>query len=115
MTGIPRIREAGWFITGQDRDPVRHLFVRLEERMDGSVVWTVELHLCRPPHDHTGKAMREFPTEAGARTALHTIYALSRHLVEQPTWTAGRRERGRWRIWTIEPDRTWSRSTPASP
>jgi hypothetical protein len=47
VTGIPQLREAGWFVTGSDRDPVRHLFVRMEEHMDGTGVWTVELHECR--------------------------------------------------------------------
>jgi hypothetical protein len=38
VTGIPQLREAGWFVTGSDRHPVRHLFVRMEEHMDGTGV-----------------------------------------------------------------------------
>ncbi len=100
MAGIPQLREAGWLITGDDRDPVRHLFVRMEETMDGSGVWTVELHECRGRRGDAGKAMHRYATEADARAA---IYQLSRHVAPLPTWDAQRREPGRWRVRVYEP------------
>jgi hypothetical protein len=98
VPGIPQVREAGWFVTGSDRDPVRHLFVRMEEHMDGSGVWTVELHECRGRRGEGGKAMHRYPSESQAKEALHLIYQLSRHLAPLPTWDDQQREDGRWRV-----------------
>jgi hypothetical protein len=100
MAGIPRIREAGWFITDSDRDPVRHLFVRLEQYMDGSGAWTLELHECRGRRGVAGKAEHRYATETDARTALVGICALSNHLAPLPTWTDSKAEPGRWRMLT---------------
>jgi hypothetical protein len=103
MAGIPQLREAGWLITGDDRDPVRHLFVRMEESMDGSGVWTVELHECRGRRGDAGKAMHRYAIQADARAALAAIYLLSRYLAPLPTWDPQRVEPGRWRVRVYEP------------
>lgn len=102
MGGIPQLRVAGWFITDSDRDPVRHLFLRVEQTMDGTGVWTVELHECRGRLGTAGKAMHRYPTEADARAAVDLILQLSRHLVPLPCWDSGRSEPGRWRICDYE-------------
>lgn len=103
MVGAPRLREAGWFVTGDDRDPVRHLFVRLEELMDGSGVWTLELQECRGRRGEAGRAMRRYNNESDARTALRLVYVLSSHLAPLPGWDPNHAERGRWRVRTCEP------------
>jgi hypothetical protein len=86
VAGVPQLREAGWLITGPDRDPVRHLLARLCEYVDGSGTWTLELFECRGRHGEAGKAMRRYASEHDARLALALIYRLSRHLVPLPTW-----------------------------
>ena len=101
MAGAPQLREVGWFITGTDRDPRYHLFVRLEERMDGSGEWTVELRRC----DGRGEgayARHVYPTEVEAGHALQAIYSLSRHLEPLPTYSE-QMEVGRWRRRTYQP------------
>jgi hypothetical protein len=103
VTGIPQPRETGWFITDRDTDPVRHLFLCMEERMDGSGVWTVELHECRDRRGDAGKAMHSYPSETAAREALDLIYRLSRYLVPLPTWNEQQVEDGRWRVRVYEP------------
>jgi hypothetical protein len=103
VAGAPQLREAGWFVTGRDADPVRHLFIRLEERTDGSGTWTVELHLCQARRDRPGTAMRTYATEADARAALQAIYQLSRHLVDLPTWDHTDLAPGRWKVRTVGP------------
>ena len=103
MAGAPQLREAGWFVTGRDADPVRHLFVRLEERTDGSGTWTVELHLCQARRNQPGAAMQIYATEADARAALQAIYRLSRHLIDLPTWDPAVLAPGRWNVRTVEP------------
>ena len=100
VTGIPQLREAGWLITGPDKDPVRHLFTRLEEHMDDSGIWTVELRECR---GRGGKAAHSYPTESEARDSLDMIYRLSRHLAPLPTWDQGQVEPARWRIRVYDP------------
>jgi hypothetical protein len=94
------VREAGWFVTGRDDDPVRHMFVRLEERMDGTGTWTLELHLCA---DEDGRATNVYSDESDARAALDAIYRLSRQLGELPTWDPTIRQPGRWTIRTRPP------------
>jgi hypothetical protein len=100
MAGLPQIREAAWFVTGPEHDPVRHLFLRLEERRDGSGTWTVELFECRGDRGNAGMAMRVYPDEAQARTAVLAIYTLAHHLERLPTWEPDRCEVGRWRVLT---------------
>jgi hypothetical protein len=46
MAGTPQVREPGWSVTGHDDDRACHLFVRLEERMDGGRTWTLDPHRC---------------------------------------------------------------------
>ncbi|MEV6930885.1 hypothetical protein AB0M46_41225 [Dactylosporangium sp. NPDC051485] len=104
MVGIPQLREAGWLITGDDRDPVRHLFIRLEETMDGSGVWTLELADCRRRASDGGHVMHRYSCEANARTATVAIYALSRHLAPLPIWDPDRREQARWRVKVYSPE-----------
>jgi len=101
VAGTPQVREAGWFVTGRDDDPIRHLFVRLEERMDGTGTWTLELHLCG--NREVGKAMNVYQRESDARTALDAIYHLSRYLRELPTWNPMITEPGRWRLHSRPP------------
>jgi hypothetical protein len=103
VAGIPQLREAGWLITGKDQDPVRHLFVRMEECMDGSGVWTVELHECRGRRGEAGRAMHRYAAEGDARAALSAIYRLSRYLPPLPTWDPQRLEPGRWRVHAYQP------------
>ena len=103
MAGAPQLRETGWFVTGRDDDPVRHLFVRLEERTDGSGTWTVELHLCQARRTKPGTAKRMYATGADARAALQAIYLLSRHLVDLPTWDPAVTAPGRWKVRVGEP------------
>lgn len=103
VVGIPQLREVGWLITGYDRDPVRHLFVRLEEAMDGGGTWTVELSECRGRRGADGNAVHRYPAEADARAALDAIYRLGRHLGPLPTWDPQRAESGRWRVRVYEP------------
>jgi hypothetical protein len=103
VSGIPQLREASWFVTGRDQDPVRHLFLRLQERMDGSGVWTVELHRCAVRRADGGAVDREYRAEADARTAVRLIYALTKHLVDMPTWAPDVTETGRWHTRTYEP------------
>ncbi|GAA2531729.1 hypothetical protein [Pilimelia columellifera] len=107
MAGIPQLRAAGWFVTGQER-PHRsehlsyHLLVRLWEHMDGSGVWSVSLHDCAAPAGH-GRVERRYGSEDAARTALAAMYALARHLPPLPTMpplgqTEPNHELGRWQI-----------------
>jgi hypothetical protein len=115
MTGIPQLREAGWFITGSDRDPVRHLFVRLEESMDARTCgWTVELHECRGRRGEAARARRSYVTEADARAALNVIYRLSRHLAPLCTWDPQMSEPERWRTRIYEPTQQDLRQRPSS-
>ena len=86
MAGLPQIREAGWFITDRETDPVRHLFIRLEERMDGTGSWTLELHRCRTRPGTPSAVKHEYGNEDDARAALTLIYALSRHLDGAADW-----------------------------
>ena len=104
MVGIPQLREVGWLITGTDRYLVRHLFIRLEETMDGSGVWTVELADCQRRAAEGGHVMHHYGGEADARTAVAAIYALSRHLSPLPTWDSQRWELARWRVRTYLPE-----------
>jgi hypothetical protein len=90
-------------ITGSDRDPLRHLFLRVEEAMDGSGVWTVELFECRGRRGEAGKVLRRFDGEADARRAVDLVCRLSRYLVPLPTWEAQRCEQGRWRLRAYDP------------
>ena len=90
-------------ITGNDRDPVRYLFVRMEEHVDGTGAWTVELHECRGRRGDPGKAKHSYATETEARAALNAIYQLSRRLVLLPTWDPQEMEAGRWRVRVYEP------------
>jgi hypothetical protein len=69
------LREVGWLVTGDDPDPVPHLFVRMEEAMDGSGTWTVELSECRGRCGTAGNAPHRYSAEADARAALAAIYA----------------------------------------
>jgi hypothetical protein len=103
MVGLPQLRTAGWLITGTDADPVRHLFLRLTETVDGSGVWTVELQECRGRRGQAGTAMRSYPNEVDARTAVQLICQLSCYLAPLPTADGQRREAGRWRLRTYEP------------
>ncbi|GAB3852243.1 hypothetical protein ACFPIJ_42280 [Dactylosporangium cerinum] len=98
MVGIPQLREASWLITGTDRDPVRHLFVRLEEAVDGSGVWTVELSDCRLHTRDGGHAIHRYNCEADARMAVALIHTLGTHLDPLPTWNPQQREHARWRV-----------------
>lgn len=66
--------------------------------MDGTGVWTVELHECWGRRGAAGKAMRSYPSESQARAALDLIYQLSRHLAPLPTRDGQQREGGRWRV-----------------
>lgn len=75
----------------------------MEERVDGSGVWIVELHECRGRHGDAGKAMHSYPSESSARDALDLIYRLSRHLMALPTWNEQQVEEGRWRVRVYEP------------
>ncbi|WP_327007576.1 hypothetical protein OHA72_10080 [Dactylosporangium sp. NBC_01737] len=103
MVGIPQLREVGWLVTGPDRDPVRYLFLRVEEFVDGSGVWSVELHECRGRRDAAGRARHSYPSEADARAALAVIYRLSEFLEPLPTWDEQQLEPGRWRVRVYEP------------
>jgi hypothetical protein len=103
VAGIPQLREAGWLITGKDHDPVRHLLVRMQEHMDGTGTWTVELYECRGRRGDAGNAMHSYVTETDARAALNAIYQLSRHLTPLPTWQPQKVEPGRWRTHVYEP------------
>jgi len=84
VTWLPRIREVGWFKTGEDgpdgsgRYADRRLFVRLQQDMNGTGEWTLELHDCGKAAD--GRATRVYDNEQDARTALALVYALTRHL-----------------------------------
>ena len=71
--------------------------------MDGTGIWTVELHECRGRRGDAGKAVDSYPCEARAREALQLIYRLSRHLVALPTWNEQQLEEGRWRLHVREP------------
>lgn len=98
MAGFPQLRQAAWLITGTDRDPVRHLFVRLEEAMDGSGEWTMELSDCRGRAGEGGHVMHRYNCETDARTAAAAIYALGLHLEPLPTWNPQHHEQARWRV-----------------
>lgn len=86
MPGIPQLREYAWLITGPDRDPRRWLMARLEERQDGSGIWTIELFDCQNPPEATVRT--EYPDEEQARAALAEIYRLRLDDADP----------GRWRI-----------------
>lgn len=119
--GLPQPRESSWFITGKDSDPVRHLFLLLEERMDGTGIWTLKLRLCLARREDASTAEQQYDTEAQARTALQAIYTLSRYLCPLPTWDPETFEVGRWRIRTQKPTeydlhhRSRHTSTPRQP
>lgn len=99
MPGAPQLREVAWLVTGPDRDPVRHLYVRLEERMDGSGVWTLGVRECS---GLGRKTMRCYGNEADARDRLQAVYALySRQ--QLPMWDPEQREEARWRVRTFPP------------
>jgi hypothetical protein len=70
----------------------------MEEHMDGTGVWTVELHECWGRRGAAGKAMHGYPSASQAGEALHLIYQLSRHLAPLPTRDERQREDGRWRV-----------------
>ena len=99
VTWLPRIREAGWLKTGKDgpegshRYADRHLFVRLQQDMNGTGEWTLELHDCHRAAG--GHVARVYDNESDARAALACIYALTRYL--EPLT-----EVGRWEIKTYE-------------
>lgn len=107
------MREAAWLVTGPATDPVRHVFVRLEQRVDGSGSWTVEVHLCRERRGHPAAAMHVYPDEESARAAVRAMYALGRHLDALPTWNPDRCEPGRWRVQKYEDDARDQPPTPA--
>ncbi|GAA3449708.1 hypothetical protein GCM10018962_15410 [Dactylosporangium matsuzakiense] len=104
VVGIPKLREAGWLITGTDRDPVRHLFFRVEQTLDGTGEWTVELSDCRRRADDGGRTQRRYSCETDARTALAAVLTLSRHLPPLPTWDPQLCEPARWRVRSWLPD-----------
>lgn len=84
MSWTPRLREASWFMTGHDgpdgsrRYADRHFFLRVEQDMNGTSEWTVELRDCHRGSD--GRTLRTYRNEQDARTAVACIYALTRHL-----------------------------------
>jgi hypothetical protein len=86
-----------------DRDPVRYLFLRMEQTVDGSGEWTVELSDCRRRVNEGGHGMHRYEGEAEARTAVAAIYALSRHLMPLPTRDPQHREPPRWRVRAYDP------------
>lgn len=107
MVGIPQLRASAWFITGREREhrseyPRYHLLVRLWEHLDGSGVWSVDLHDCAAPAGG-GRVERRFDCEDDARAALAAVLALARHLPPLPTMpplgeTEPGYEAGRWQV-----------------
>lgn len=106
MSWLPRLREVGWFKTGRDgpegsyRYADEHPFVRLEQDMNGSGEWTLELRDCRQGAD--GRVRRVYRNERDARTALACLYALTRHLGPLHDHFSGLAEVGRWEIRTFD-------------
>lgn len=106
MTWLPRIREVGWFITGRDgpdgsyRYADRHLFASLQQDMNGTAEWTLELRDCRSAAG--GHVTRVYANEDDARAALACIYALTRHLGPLPDRCTGSVEVGRWEVRTYD-------------
>lgn len=98
------MRETGWLLTGSERDPRRLMLVRLEERMDGSGIWTVECFQNGEPGERDGKYMAEFDNEPVARAAVEATYRQFDDV-------------GRWKVTRYLPD--WTRETtirvPAGP
>jgi hypothetical protein len=106
VTWLPRIREVGWFKTGRDgpggsgRYADRHLFVRLQQDMNGTGEWTLELHDCRQGAD--GRVMRVYDNEHDARAALDLVYALARHVEPLQDRFSDVAEFGRWEVHTYD-------------
>jgi hypothetical protein len=102
MTWLPRIREVGWFVTGHDgpagsyRYADRHLFVRLQQDLNGSGEWTLELRECHRAAD--GHVSRVYGDEHDARATLACIYALSKHLASGGVEGNDLVGTGRWEI-----------------
>jgi hypothetical protein len=103
VSWTPHLREASWFMTGRDgpegshRYADRHLFLRVEQDMNGTGEWTVELRDCH----RAGRGIkRTFRSEQDARTATTCIYALTRHLGPLEDRFSGPAEEGRWTIRT---------------
>jgi hypothetical protein len=83
VSWTPHLREASWFMTGHNGPEGshcyadRHLFLRVEQDMNGTGEWTVELQDCH----RAGRGIkRTFGSEQDARTATTCIYSLTRHL-----------------------------------
>jgi hypothetical protein len=101
VSWTPRLREASWFMTGRDgpegsrRYADRHLFLRVEQDLNGTGEWTVELRDC---HRAGSWIKRTFSSEQDARTATACIYALTRHLGPLEDRFSGQTEEGRWKI-----------------
>lgn len=106
MSWSPRVREAGWFKTGRDGPPgshryaCLHLFVRLEQDMNGSGEWTLNLHDCRQGQE--GQVDKVYTSEVHAREALACIYALTKHLGPLTDRFGGPSEIGRWEVHTSD-------------
>jgi hypothetical protein len=101
MAWLPRIRAAGWLVTGRDgpegsyRYLTRHLFVRLEQHMDGSGRWSLEVADCARGAD--GRVIRVYDGEQDARQALASVQALSLLLTLVDHYD-GTPQTGRWQI-----------------
>lgn len=100
MSWLPRIREVGWYVTGVDVPAkhvyaVRRLFIRLEQDLDGTGEWTLELRDCSTGAE--GWARKVYGDEGDARLALQLIYGLARHLC-LPHEQGTRQAKGRWEV-----------------
>jgi len=106
MGWMPRIREAGWFKTGRDGPPgshryaARHLFMRLEQDMNGTGEWTLQLSDCGKGAE--GRVIRVYPCKSDARQALAFIYALTQHLGPLTDRLGNESETGRWEVHSYE-------------
>jgi hypothetical protein len=74
----------------------RHLFVRLEQRMDGSGQWTLEVAICGRRAD--GWAKRVYETEQDARQTLACVEALGLLMGPLADHYDGAEEFGRWQL-----------------
>lgn len=74
----------------------------MEETVDGSGQWTVELSDCRRRAGEGGHVMHHYRHEGDARAAVAAVYALSRHLEPLPTWNTRHSEPPRWRVRAYE-------------
>jgi hypothetical protein len=93
---------------GRCRGPAadRHLLVRLQQDMNGTGEWTLQLRVCHRAAD--GHVTRVYVEKDDACTALACIYALARRLGPLPDRCTGSVELGRWEVRTCdlsEPDR----------